>query len=79
MLHNRVNNIMPELVAPQFSTRNETSQSIELEYRSQRMGLEPMVVGLLRGLGKRFGKECRVNLIQEKNEQHDCSVFKIEW
>ena len=57
MLHTRVNNIMPELVAPQFSTRNETENSIELEYRSKREGMAPMVVGLLRGLGKRFNIE----------------------
>lgn len=80
MLHNRVNNIMPELVAPQFSTRNETANSIELEYRSKREGMVPMVVGLLRGLGKRFNKENLViTQIQEKNETNDCHAFKIEW
>jgi hypothetical protein len=79
MLHNRVNNIMPELVAPQFSTRNETSNSIELEYRSKRAGLESMVIGLLKGLGKRFDKECIVSHIQTKDENNDCHVFKIEW
>ena len=57
MLHNRLNNIMPQLVAPQFSTRNETANSIELEYRSQREGMTSMVVGLLRGLCKRFKLE----------------------
>jgi hypothetical protein len=80
MLHNRVNNIMPELVAPQFSTRNETANSIELEYRSKRQGMAPMVVGLLRGLGIRFNKEnMKIEHIQQKNEVNDCDVFKIEW
>ncbi len=80
MLHNRVNNIMPELVAPQFSTRNETANSIELEYRSKRQGMAPMVVGLLRGLGIRFNKEnMKIEQIQQKNEVNDCDVFKIEW
>ncbi len=80
MLHNRVNNIMPDLVAPQFSTRNETSNSIELEYRSKREGMTPMVVGLLRGLGVRFKKEnMKIEHIQQKNEVSDCHVFKIEW
>ncbi len=80
MLHNRVSNIMPELVAPQFSTRNETEQSIELEYRSKREGMVPMVVGLLRGLGKRFNKEnVVITHIQVKNEINDCHAFKIEW
>ena len=79
MLHNRVNNIMPELVAPQFTTRNETSNSIELEYRSKRAGLESMVIGLLRGLGKRFDKDCTISHIQVKDEINDCHVFKIDW
>ena len=80
MLHNRVNNIMPELVAPQFSTRNETTNSIELEYRSKRQGMSPMVVGLLRGLGIRFNKEnMKIKHIQQKNDVNDCDVFKIEW
>jgi len=80
MLHNRVNNIMPQLVAPQFSTRNETNNSIELEYRSKREGMAPMVVGLLRGLGKRFNKEhLKIEHIQHKNEVNDCHVFRLEW
>jgi hypothetical protein len=80
MLHNRVNNIMPQLVAPQFSTRNETDNSIELEYRSKREGMAPMVVGLLRGLGKRFNKEqLKIEHIQQKNDVNDCHVFRLEW
>ena len=80
MLHERVSNIMPNLHAPQFSTRNETQNSIELEYRSHREGLTPMVIGLLRGLGKRFGKpEVRISHIEQKNEKNDCHVFRLEW
>ena len=80
MLHNRVNNIMPQLVAPQFSTRNETDNSIELEYRSKREGMAPMVVGLLRGLGKRFNKEqLKIEHIQQKNDVNDCLVFGLVW
>lgn len=79
MLHTHVSNIMPSLVAPQFTTRNETDNSIELEYRSQREGLTPMVVGLLRGLGKKFEKDCTIEHIQEKNETSDCHVFRISW
>ena len=80
MLHNRLNNIMPQLVAPQFSTRNETANSIELEYRSQREGMTSMVVGLLRGLCKRFKLEnYKINHIELKAENNECEVFRIEW
>ena len=80
MLHHRLNNIMPNMVAPQFSTRNETSTSIELEYRSHREGMSPMVIGLLKGLGKRFNmNNYRVQHIETKLENKECEVFKIGW
>ncbi len=79
MLHYRINNIMPELMPPQFSTRNETEHSIELEYRSHRTGMIPMLHGLIKGLGKRFDLIVQVKQIQEKNEENDCSVFLITW
>jgi hypothetical protein len=79
MLHNRINNIMPELLAPQFSTRNIKENSVELEYRSHREGLVPMLLGLIRGLGKRFNLEVKTEHIQQKNEQNDCHVFRITW
>lgn len=80
MLHHRVNHIMPDLVAPQFSTRNETENSIELEYRSKREGLSLMVIGLLRGLCKKFGKDNHtISHIEYKRENGECEVFKIEW
>ena len=79
MLHYRINNLMPELQAPQFSTRNETLNSIELEYRSKRSGLSPMLIGLIKGLGKRFDMLVSLSCIQEKNEENDCSIYKITW
>lgn len=80
MLHNRLNNLMPNLMPPQFSTRNETANSIELEYRSHRAGFSPMVIGLLRGLCKRFNKEnYSINHIEQKSETNSCDVFRIEW
>lgn len=79
MLHYRINNIMPDLAAPQFSTRNQKENSVELEYRSHREGLVPMLFGLIKGLGKRFEMEVKVEHIQEKDENNDCHVFLITW
>jgi hypothetical protein len=79
MLHYRINNIMPELAAPQFSTRNEKENSVELEYRSHREGFVPMLRGLIKGLGKRFDLEVEIDHIQEKNNENDCHVFLITW
>ena len=79
MLHYRINNIMPELAAPQFTTRNETDHSIELEYRTHREGLSPMLLGLIKGLGKRFELVVSIEQIQVKDDTNDCHVFRISW
>ena len=79
MLHTRLSNLMPNLAAPQFSTRNVQANSLELEYRSHRKGLEPMVVGLLRGLGKRFEMEVKVQQIADSESDPTCRVFHVSW
>jgi hypothetical protein len=79
MLHTRMSNMMPHLAPPQFTTRNEKSNSLELEYRSERAGLTPMLFGLIKGLGKRFGLTCRIKQLVEKGPDSDCHVFLIEW
>lgn len=79
ILHTRMSNMMPKLAPPQFTTRNVQAQSLELEYRSFREGLTPMMFGLIRGLGKRFGLSCQIKQIVEKGPESDCHVFLIEW
>ncbi len=80
MLHYRINNIMPELAAPQFSTRNETENSVELIYNSHREGLVPMLFGLIKGLAKRFGiTHVDIKQIQFKGDQQPEQIFLIKW
>ena len=79
MLHYRINNIMPELRAPQFSTRNEQEDSVELEYFSHREGMIPMLHGLIKGLGKRFDLNVSIEHIEQKSATNDCHVFRINW
>ena len=79
MLHYRINNVMPELRAPQFSIRNESEDNVELEYRSHRDGMIPMLRGLIKGLGKRFDLEVEIAHIEKKSDTNDCHVFRISW
>jgi hypothetical protein len=79
MLHNRISNLMPQLQPPQFTTRNLKENSIELEYRSTREGLVPMLFGLIRGLGKRFELDVRVEHFEKKVDENGCHVFLITW
>jgi hypothetical protein len=79
MLHYRISNVMPELSPPQFSIRNQKENSVELEYRSHREGLVPMLFGLIKGLGKRFNLQVQIEHIQQKNDRNDCHIFLISW
>lgn len=53
-LHARAGLAFPELRPPSFRCRHAPDGAIDLEYRSSRQGLAPMVMGLLEGLGQRF-------------------------
>jgi hypothetical protein len=64
---------------PLFTTRNETEQSIEVEYRTHRSGLTPMVIGIIRGTGIRFGLTVQVEHIEKKSENVACDVFRVTW
>ena len=78
LLHDRIAHIMPQLSPPKFSTKNIASNKVELTYESEREGLAPMVVGLLRGLGKRFDKKCEIQQILHRNESGK-DVFNVSW
>lgn len=69
MLHDRITNIMPDLEPPKFTVKELESNTIELIYESNREGLAAMVVGLLKGLGKRFDEECSI--------EHKCHRSKF--
>ena len=79
LLHLRVKNLMPHLQPPKFSCENETENSIELIYESNRDGLVPMVIGLLEGLGKRFETELTVEHTERKTEGANADRFHVSW
>jgi hypothetical protein len=79
MLHLRINNMMPELKAPLFSTQNETENSVELLYKSHRQGLVPMLKGLIRGLGKRFDMIVAIEDVASESSEEKGLCFKITW
>lgn len=62
-LHSRITVTYPEMVPPKFTAYKITDNHFELEYRSKRTGLAPMVIGLLEGIGDRFSKNVSVSQI----------------
>ena len=75
-MHARIMLSYPQLVPPSFKLSNRTPTSMSLHYSSTRAGLEPLVVGLLRGLADRF--EIRINVEQEPlPDENGAAVFNI--
>ena len=79
MLHGRVSNLMPELAPPQFECINEQENSIDLIYRSHRDGMVPMLLGLIKGLGKRFGKEVVIQQVENNISDKTAVIFHLTW
>lgn len=78
-LHVRVGNVMPELKPPSFECTDITSNSLQLHYFSDREGLTAMVVGLVKGLGKRFNTPCEVQVLGSKSTGEDHDIFEVKW
>jgi hypothetical protein len=78
-LHSHVALTFPELRPPSFEVEwiPGHGDSLLLHYRSERTGLAPMVVGLLRGLGRRFAQDVRVNQLG-RGAADDHDVFRID-
>jgi Haem-NO-binding len=79
MMHFRLGNIMPEMKMPEFEVTDEQTNCLHLHYRSTRMGLAPMVIGLTKGLGKRFNISCDVKQIAFKLDDNTHDIFEVKW
>jgi len=77
--HTRVGLIFPHLQPPVFSVSDVTERSLRLHYRSHRPGLAPFVVGLLQGLGRRFGTAVRVTHAVGRESGADHDEFLVQW
>ncbi len=52
-MHVRIQATMPSLVMPRFQVTRTDDAAIRFEYHSERDGLAPMVLGLMKGLAER--------------------------
>ena len=68
------------LAPPTFSCSEVEDGSVRVEYRSHRVGLQPFVVGLLRGLAEHFQTSASVEHIARRGEagrDHDVFLMRI--
>jgi hypothetical protein len=76
-LHARAAVAFPDLQPPSFRCEHSADASMQLEYRSKRRGLAPMVTGLLHGLGKRFQTPVEVDQIACRDQGDATDLFQI--
>lgn len=76
-LHTRVGLTMPALRPPSFQVDVVDDATFLVRYHSERGGLSPMVVGLLEGVGKRFGHEVVVTHSAHRSEVLDHDEFLL--
>lgn len=76
-LHARAGLSFPKLQPPSFRCEHEGEQTMGLEYRSKRQGFAPMVIGLLHGLGKRFGTSVTVEQTASRDRGDSQDLFHV--
>ena len=64
---------------PSFKVKNESAKRIELLYFSDRPGLQPMVVGILRGLGRRFDLDVKIRNLGVDVDFPSGILFELTW
>ena len=76
-LHTHVGLAFPNLTPPSFWCSDVGDDTLTLHYQSQRDGLAPMVVGLLRGLGRMFDTEVTIEHVRRRAAGADHDQFAI--
>jgi len=69
-MHDRMGALMPELQPPKFRVFDSGPREILVEYTSKRRDLAPMVLGILKGLGRKFNERIEVSLMPEDHGDH---------
>ncbi len=72
-MHASIKTVMERAVLPSFAVEKAGAAEIEIAYRSPREGLEPFVLGMLKGLLDRFGERGRVDWRRAEG----ASLFRI--
>ena len=78
-LHARIRLLHPSISPPKITCSDIQKNSVKIHYFSHRDGLAPMVVGLIKGLAKRFNTSVNITLIQAKADGHDHDEFEVKF
>jgi len=65
-MHMRLQAAMTEMKAPSFTCEPISDNQVKVIYRSERMGLAPMVTGILEGLAEMFDEQWDISHVEER-------------
>ena len=77
--HSRLSLIFPDLIPPSFKCTNIRDDSLCLQYHSVRPGLAPMVIGLLRGIGKMYKTSIEVSQTSSRDDGVNHDEFLVKF
>jgi hypothetical protein len=77
--HSRVMLMFPKLIPPEFRVSEVKEHELKIHYYSERAGLQDFVYGLLQGIGKMYGTDVHIELIDGKHQGLDHDVFQVAW
>lgn len=78
-MHTRIGMTFTELEPPSFSVSDVGPDSLRLHYRSKRPGLTPVAIGMVKGLGTRFGTPVSVETELSREGGHDHDVLLVRF
>jgi hypothetical protein len=76
-MHDRLRLTFPDLRTPSIWCTDVTPESFFVHYASDRAGLTPFLVGLLRATGRRFGEDLDVRLMHRRDDGRDHDEFLV--
>lgn len=78
-MHAKIKFSLPELEPPSFRVTDMVEGSFRLHYYSSREGLAPLVVGMMRGVGRIYNVEVDMRLDRSRADGHDHDEFVVAY
>ena len=77
-MHERIQMSLPHLRPPSFEFEMCKGNVHRLHYYSERDGLQPMVIGLVKGLARKCGEDVRIKIVENRMDGAEHDVFELE-
>lgn len=78
-LHAQIKLSFPELKPPSIACEEQANGQLLVSYHSERAGLAPMLVGLLKGLGKRFETPVNIEYLDSIVKENTTEFFLVSF